>query len=117
MNNKNFQTIIAENKYEQVFNPNQNYSCQYYDEGEFIINTRNDDNFLNVFSLNIRSHPKKWGRTDEFSGDSNNRIPCYHSHGNRHICDIGVRLQSELPNYGNRFLEYLPPRISDFFFT
>ena len=37
---------------------------------------------------------------------------------NRHFCDIGARLQSELPNYGNRFLEYLPPRISDsFYFT
>ena len=34
---------------------------------------------------------------------------------NRHFCDIGVWLQSELPNYGNRFLEYLPPRISDSF--
>ena len=31
-------------------------------------------------------------------------------------CDIGVRLQSELPNYGNRFLECLPPRISDPFY-
>ena len=35
---------------------------------------------------------------------------------NRHFCDIGVRLQSELPNYGNRFLEYLPTRISDSFY-
>ena len=68
MNNENFQTIIAENKYEQVFNPNQNYSCQYYDEGEFIINKRNDDNFLNVFSLNIRSHPKNGGELMSFLG-------------------------------------------------
>ena len=37
MNNDDFQTIIKENKYEQLFNPNQNYSCQYYDENEFII--------------------------------------------------------------------------------
>ena len=35
---------------------------------------------------------------------------------NRHFCDNGARLQSELPNYGNRFLEYLPPRISDTFY-
>ena len=49
MNNDDFQTIIKENKYEQLFNPNQNYSCQYYDENEFIIKNRNGDSFLNVF--------------------------------------------------------------------
>ena len=37
MNKENVQTIITENKHKQLFNPNQNYSCQYYDEGEFII--------------------------------------------------------------------------------
>ena len=58
MNNVHFQTIITEHKYEQLFNPNQNYSWQYYDEGEFIIKNRNGDDFLNVFSLNIRSLPK-----------------------------------------------------------
>ena len=30
-----------------------------------------------------------------------------------HFCDMSVRLQSELPEYGNWFLEYLPHRISD----
>ena len=35
---------------------------------------------------------------------------------NKHFCDIVVRLQSELPDYGNRLLEYLPPRISDSFY-
>ena len=35
---------------------------------------------------------------------------------NTHFCDIGIRLQSELPDYGNRFLEYLPPRSSDSFY-
>ena len=34
---------------------------------------------------------------------------------NTYFCDIGVRLQSELPDYGNRFLEYLPPRSNDSF--
>ena len=32
---------------------------------------------------------------------------------NRHFCDFSVRSQSESPNYGNRFLEYVPPRISN----
>ena len=68
MNNENFQTIITENKYEQLFNPNQNYSCQYYDEGEFIIKNRNGDDFLNVFSLNIRSLPKHGGELMSFLG-------------------------------------------------
>ena len=35
---------------------------------------------------------------------------------NTNFCDIGVRLQSELPDYGNRFLEYLPPRTSISFY-
>ena len=35
---------------------------------------------------------------------------------NTHFCDIGIRLQSELPDYENRFLEYLPPRSSDSFY-
>ena len=35
---------------------------------------------------------------------------------NKHFCDIGVRLQSELQDCGNRYLEYLPPRISDSFY-
>ena len=35
---------------------------------------------------------------------------------NKHVCDIGVRLQSALRDYGNRFLEYLPLRMNDLFY-
>ena len=35
---------------------------------------------------------------------------------NKHFGDIGVRLHSELRDYGNRFLDYLPPRINDSFY-
>ena len=35
---------------------------------------------------------------------------------NTHFCDIGVRVQSELSDYGNRFLEYFPPRTSYSFY-
>ena len=75
MNNENFQTIIKENRYEQLFNPNQNYSCQYYDEGEFIIKNRNGDDFLNVFSLNIRSLPKNGGELMSFLGTLKTEFP------------------------------------------
>ena len=68
MNNENFQTILTENKYEQLFNPSKNYSCQYYDEGEFSIKNRNGDDFLNVFSLNIRSLLKNGGELMSFLG-------------------------------------------------
>ena len=57
MNNDKFQTIVKGNKYEELFNQNQNFSCQYYTEDEFIIKNRNDDDFLNIFLLNIRSLP------------------------------------------------------------
>ena len=68
MNNENFQTIITENKYEQLFDPNQNYSCQYYDESELIIKNRNCDDFLNVLSLDIRSLPKNGSELISFLG-------------------------------------------------
>ena len=35
---------------------------------------------------------------------------------NKLFCDIGVRLHSELRDYGNRFMDYLPPRINDSFY-
>ena len=59
MNNDKFQTIVKENKYEELFKPNQIFSCQYYTEDEFIIKNRNGDDFLNIFSLNMRSLPKR----------------------------------------------------------
>ena len=68
MNNDKFQTIVKENKYKELFNPNQNFSCQYYTEDEFIIKNRNGDDFLNIFSLNIRSLPKNGGELLNFLG-------------------------------------------------
>ena len=68
MNNDKFQTIVKGNKYEELFNPNQNFSCQYYTEDEFIIKNRKGDDFLNIFSLNIRSLPKHGGELLNFLG-------------------------------------------------
>ena len=68
VNNDKFQTIVKENKYKELFNPNQNYSCQYYTEDDFIIKNRNGDDFLNIFSLNIRSLPKNGGELLNFLG-------------------------------------------------
>ena len=68
MNNDKSQTIVKGNKYEELFNPNQNFSCQYYTEDEFIIKNRNGDDFLNIFSLNIRSLPKHGGELLNFLG-------------------------------------------------
>ena len=96
MNNDKFQTIVKENKYEELFNPNQNFSCQYYTEDEFIIKNRNGDDFLNIFSLNIRSLPKNGGELLNFLG-SQNRISCYHSYGNRFAEFDGCG--KILPNY------------------
>ena len=30
------QNLFQENKHEQLFNPNDRYSCQYFDEDEFV---------------------------------------------------------------------------------
>ena len=35
---------------------------------------------------------------------------------NKHFCDIGVRLHSELRDYGYRFLDYLAPILNDSFY-
>ena len=68
MNNDKFQTIVKGNKYEELYNPNQNFSCQYYTEDEFIIKNRNGDDFLNICSLNIRSVHKHGGELLNFLG-------------------------------------------------
>ena len=65
---------MKENKYEQLFNPNQNFSCQYYDENDFIIKNCNGDSFLNVFSLNIRSLLKNGGELLNFLGNLKTEI-------------------------------------------
>ena len=68
MNNDKFLTIVKGNKYEELFNPNKNFSCQYYTEDEFIIKNRNGDDFLNIFSLNIGSLHKYGGELLNFMG-------------------------------------------------
>ena len=54
------------NKYEQIFNPTCVTPCQYFNEDEFINKNRTGEEFLNVFSLNIRSLPKHGGELLHF---------------------------------------------------
>ena len=61
MDNDEFKAYLQENKFEQLFNPFDSITCQYYDENEFISANRNGDVFLNIFSVNIRSLPKHGG--------------------------------------------------------
>ena len=61
LDNKQFEMFLKENQYEQIFNPTCVTPCQYFDEDEFINKNKMGENFLNVFSLNIRSLPKHGG--------------------------------------------------------
>ena len=61
MNKDKFQTIVKEIKYEELFNPNQNFSCQYYTEDEFIIKNRNGDKYFQTILFFIKFHRKKLG--------------------------------------------------------
>ena len=58
LDNKQFEMFLKENQYEQIFNPTCVTPCQYFDEDEFINKNKMGENFLNVFSLKIRSLPK-----------------------------------------------------------
>ena len=66
LDNKQFEMFLKENKYEQIFNPTCVTPCQYFDEDEFINKNRTGEEFLNVFSLNIRSLPKHGGELLHF---------------------------------------------------
>ena len=50
MDNDEFEAYLKENKFEQLFNPFDSITCQYYDENEFISANRNGE-FL---------HAKPW---------------------------------------------------------
>ena len=53
--------FLAKCKLDQIFSYDREITCNYYDE-EMIINTKiNDNNHLNILSLNIRSLPKHGG--------------------------------------------------------
>ena len=49
MDNDEFKAYLKANKFEQLFNPFDSITCQYYDENEFISTNRNGDVFL-IFS-------------------------------------------------------------------
>ena len=68
MDNDEFKAYLQENKFEQLFNPFDSITCQYYDENEFISANKNGDVFLNMFSMNIRSLPKHGGELVNFIG-------------------------------------------------
>ena len=61
MDNDEFKAYLKENKFEQLFNPFDCITYQYYDENKFISANRNGDVFLNILSMNIRSLPKHGG--------------------------------------------------------
>ena len=68
MNNDELKAYLKENEFEELFNPSDSITCQYYDENEFISSNRNGDVFYNIFSMNIRIFPKHGGEIVNFRG-------------------------------------------------
>ena len=66
MDNDEFHAFSKETKFEQLFNPFDSFICQYFDENEFISANRDEDGFLNSFSVNRRSLPKHDGEIVNF---------------------------------------------------
>ena len=60
MDNDEFKAYLKKNKFEQLFNPMDSITYQYYEENKFISANRNGYVFLNIFSMNIHSLPKTW---------------------------------------------------------
>ena len=61
INNKKFGNLLRENTFDNLFEPKAISSCQYQEANEFTLRNRNGDDFLNIFSMNIRSLPKHGG--------------------------------------------------------
>ena len=61
INNKKFENLLRENAFDNLFEPNAISSCQFQEANEFTLRNRNGDDFLNIFSMNIRSLPKHGG--------------------------------------------------------
>ena len=35
---------------------------------------------------------------------------------NEHFCNVGEKLQAEIPDYGLKYMEYMPPRTANYFY-
>ena len=53
MDNDEFKAYLWENIFEQLFNPFDFITCQYYDENEFISANRNGDVYLDIWIINL----------------------------------------------------------------
>ena len=83
--------------YEEIFNAAESISCQYYGEEQFISTNRNGDEFLNIFTLNIRSLPKHGGELYVYIESLNTNFDVII------LTEIGARnlsvVQKLLPNF------------------
>ena len=103
LDNEEFNTYLKENKFDQLFNPFDQISCQCFEEDEFIGKNRNGDEFLNIFSMNIRSLPKHGGELFNFLGILKTKFDIII------LTEIGARnltlVENLLPNYDFYFVK------------
>ena len=104
LDNDKFQSFLKDDMYEEIFNAAESISCQYYGEEQFISKNRNGDEFLNIFTLNIRSLPKHGGELYIYLESLNTNFDVII------LTEIGERnlsvVQKSLPNFT---VLYSPP--------
>ena len=101
--------LLRENKFEELFNPFEPITCQYYDEENFSSTNRNGDEFLNMFSMNIRSLPKHGGELLNFIGNLNANFDIII------LTEIGARNLSVVHNlFHNYTFHFVQPRNNNF---
>ena len=61
MNSNGLLEFIKENEFYSLCNPYESLSCSYYDEDGFKYKRYDNEQHLNIFSMNIRSLPKHGG--------------------------------------------------------
>ena len=104
LDNDEFQSFLKDDMYEEIFYAAKSISCQYYGEEQFISKNRNGDEFLNIFTLNIRSLPKHGGELYVYLESLNTNFDVII------LTEIGARnlsvVQKLLPNFT---VFYSPP--------
>ena len=101
MSNNGLLDFMKENNLNELCDMQYLKTCQYFDEDEFIKKGFNSDNYLNIFSMNIRSLPRHGGELTLFLNMLQTKFDIIV------LCEIGARTISTVDNMlGITFIMY-----------
>ena len=127
MNDHRLENSVKENYLMELLNPFDLNVCKYFDEDEYNGLRRSSKYHLNVFCMNIRSLPKHTGDLVVINPTrTRNHISIdeiFHQDKyitdtrvianimNTYFCEVGRKLQENMPKSGYAYVQYLPDRI------